>query len=103
MPWSRHLAYQRTAETICRAARDDYVLQERIPIDRMRVRSLLGFEGVASYDIAVHISFDYNLRSRSLLACTVSGYPSRYAPHGDVVNISQGGGVIPVLVERMRA
>jgi hypothetical protein len=75
MPWSRHLAYQRTAETICRAALDDYVLQERIPMDRMRVRSLLGFEGVASYDIAAHISFDYSLRSRSLLACAVSGYP----------------------------
>lgn len=83
--------------------RDDYVLQERIPMDRIRVRSLLGFEGVVSYDIAAHISFDYNLRTRSLLACNVSGYLSRYAPHGDVVNISQGGGVIPVLVERMTA
>jgi hypothetical protein len=29
----------------------------------------------------------------------VSGYLARFAPAGDVVNLSQGGGVIPVLLE----
>jgi hypothetical protein len=46
------------------------------------------------------VSFDYHFRDRRLLACSVSGYLSRYAPEGDIVNISRGGGVLPVLVER---
>lgn len=75
------------------------IVQERIRANRTFVRSVLGFEGVVTYDVAVHLSFDYHLRERRLLACTVSGYLSRYAPEGDIVNISRGGGVLPVLVE----
>lgn len=80
--------------------RGDYILQQRVAMNRTRVKSLMGFEGVASYDVAAHVSYDYDLRSRRLLTCGVSGYLSRYAPQGDIVNISKGGGVIPVLVER---
>jgi hypothetical protein len=53
-----------------------------------------------SYDVAAHVNYDYDLRSRRLLSCRVSGYLSRYAPRGDIVNISKGGGLIPVLVEK---
>jgi len=76
------------------------ILQERVRTNRTFVRSVFGFEGLVTYDVAAHVSFDYDLRARRLRACTVSGYLSRYAPSGDVVNISQGGGVLPVLVER---
>lgn len=80
--------------------RGDYILQERIVMNQTRVQTLMGFAGVVSYDVAAHVSYDYDLRSRRLLSCRVGGYLSRYAPQGDIVNISKGGGVIPVLVER---
>ncbi|RLS30466.1 MAG: hypothetical protein DWH79_10835 [Planctomycetota bacterium] len=80
--------------------RGEYLLQERVAMNQTRVRSLMGFEGVVSYDVAAHVNYDYDLESRTLLRCRVSGYLSRYAPRGDIVNISKGGGVIPVLVER---
>lgn len=76
------------------------IIQERVRTNRTFVRSVFGFEGLVTYDVAAHVSFDYDLRARRLLACTVSGYLSRYAPTGDIVNISRGGGVLPVLVER---
>ena len=80
--------------------RGDYILQERIAMNQTHVKSLMGFEGVVSYDVAAHVNYDYDLRSRRLLSCQVSGYLSRYAPRGDIVNISKGGGLIPVLVEK---
>jgi hypothetical protein len=80
--------------------RGDYILQERIAMNQTRVKSLRGFEGVVSYDVAAHVNYDYDLRSQRLLSCRVSGYLSRYAPQGDIVNISKGGGLIPVLVEK---
>ena len=76
------------------------IVQERIRANRTFVRSVLGFEGVVTYDVSAHVSFDYHLRDRRLLACSVNGYLARYAPEGDIVNISRGGGVLPVLVER---
>jgi hypothetical protein len=80
--------------------REEYILQERVAMNQTRVKSLMGFEGVVSYDVAAHVNYDYDLRTRRLLSCRVSGYLSRYAPKGDIVNISKGGGVIPVLVEK---
>jgi len=76
------------------------VVQRRIRTNRTHVRSLFGFEGLAAYDVAAHVTWDYDPVARRLLACTIGGYLSRYAPVGDVVNISRGGGVLPVLVER---
>ncbi len=76
------------------------ILQERVRTNRTHVRSVFGFEGTVTYDVAAHVCFDFDLRSRRLLACRVSGYLSRYAPTGDIVNISKGGGILPVLVER---
>ncbi len=79
--------------------REQWLVQERVTMNRLPVRSLLGFEGEVAYDVATHVSFDFDMASRELLHCEVSGYLARYAPAGDVVNISLGGGVIPVLVE----
>jgi hypothetical protein len=79
------------------------IVQERVRTNRTFVRSVFGFEGVVTYDVAAHVSFDYDLRARRLLSCVVSGYLSRYAPAGDIVNISRGGGVLPVLLERSGA
>jgi hypothetical protein len=83
--------------------RDDYILQERVALNQTRVKTLMGCEGVVSYDVAAHVSYDYDLSSRRFLSCEVSGYLSRYAMQGDIVNISKGGGVIPVLVEKNEA
>jgi len=55
--------------------------------------------GTVTHDLATHVSYEYDLDRRELVHCEVSGYLARYAPTGDVVNLSQGGGVIPVLVE----
>jgi hypothetical protein len=79
---------------------EQWLVQERVTMNRLPVRSLLGFEGLAAHDVATHVCFDYDLARRALIHCEVSGYLARYAPVGDVVNISLGGGVIPVLVER---
>lgn len=78
---------------------EEWLVQERVTMNRLPVRSLAGFDGVAAHDVATHVCFDYDLARRELVHCEVSGYLARYAPAGDVVNISLGGGVIPVLVE----
>ncbi len=79
--------------------RESWLVQERVRMERLPLRSMLGFEGVVAHDVATHVSFTYDLESRELESFELSGYLARYAPAGDVVNISQGGGVIPVLVE----
>ena len=78
---------------------EDWLVQERVRMDRLAVRTLAGFEGTVSHDLALHVCYDYDLLRRELVHCEVSGYLARFARSGDVVNISQGGGVIPVLVE----
>jgi len=78
---------------------EEWLVQQRVRMNRLPVRSLLGFDGLAAHDVATHVSFDYDLARRELVHCEVSGYLARYAPAGDIVNISLGGGVIPVLVE----
>ena len=79
--------------------RETWLVQERVRMDRPPLRSLLGFEGVVAHDVATHVSFTYDLEAGRLVAFELAGYLARYAPAGDVVNISQGGGVIPVLVQ----
>lgn len=87
-------------EALPQAGREDWLVQERLRGPRIPVASLLGFAGTVTHDVATHVSYEYDLDRRELLRCEVSGYLARYAPTGDVVNLSQGGGVIPVLVER---
>jgi hypothetical protein len=77
---------------------EQWLVQERLRMHRLPIRSLRGFTGQAAHDVATHVSFDYDLLRRELVHCEVSGYLARFAPAGDVVNISLGGGVIPVLI-----
>jgi hypothetical protein len=77
----------------------EWLVQERLRGPRLPVTTLLGFAGTVTHDIATHVSYEYDLARRELVHCEVSGYLARFAPTGDVVNLSQGGGVIPVLVE----
>jgi hypothetical protein len=86
-------------ESLPETAREDWLVQERVRGSRLPVRTLLGFAGTVTHDIATHVSYEYDLARRELIHCEVSGYLARFAPAGDVVNLSQGGGVIPVLVE----
>jgi hypothetical protein len=79
--------------------RAEWLLQERIRADRREVNTLLGFRGRVVHDLAIHVCYDYDLERCELIHCEVSGYLSRFAPEGDVVNLAQGGGVIPVLLE----
>jgi hypothetical protein len=81
------------------AGGDEWLVQERLRGPRIPVATLLGFTGTVTHDIATHVSYEYDLVRRELVHCEVSGYLARFAPAGDVVNLSQGGGVIPVLVE----
>jgi hypothetical protein len=86
-------------ESLPETASEDWLVQERVRGSRLPVRTLLGFAGTVTHDIATHVSYEYDLARRELVHCEVSGYLARFAPSGDVVNLSQGGGVIPVLVE----
>jgi len=78
---------------------EEWLVQERLRGPRIPVTTLLGFTGTVTHDIAAHVSYEYDLLRGELVHCEVSGYLARFAPAGDVVNLSQGGGVIPVLVE----
>jgi hypothetical protein len=78
---------------------DEWLVQERLRATRIPVTTLLGFTGTVTHDIATHVSYEYDLARRELVHCEVSGYLARFAFTGDVVNLSQGGGVIPVLME----
>jgi len=85
--------------TLPEADGDEWLVQERLRGPRLPVTTLLGFAGTVTHDIATHVCYEYDLGRGELLHCEVSGYLARFAPTGDVVNLSQGGGVIPVLVE----
>ena len=51
-------------------------------------------------DLAVHVSYRYDVARRELLACEVTGYFSRFTLVGGKVNLCTGGGIVPVLSER---
>jgi hypothetical protein len=77
----------------------EWLVQERLRGPRIPVSTLEGFAGTVTHDIATHVCYEYDLVRGELRHCEVSGYLARFAVAGDVVNLSQGGGVIPVLVE----
>jgi hypothetical protein len=87
-------------ERLPEAACDDWLVQERLRGPRLPIETLGGFSGTVTHDLAAHVCYEYDLKRGRLTHCEVSGYLARYAPAGDVVNLSQGGGVIPLLVER---
>lgn len=76
------------------------ILQARIEPDRFPVVTVHGFQGHAVADLAVHVSYRYDVARRQLLVGTIAGYFSRFTLIGGKVNLCTGGGVVPVLSER---
>jgi len=76
------------------------VLQERITADPFPVLTVHGHEGEAVTDLAVHMSYRYDVGRRRLEVAEIAGYFSRFSLTGGKVNLCAGGGIVPVLSER---
>ena len=78
-----------------------YFLQQRIAPYELDVDAISGRGGKAITDFAVYASGFHNIPSKRTYT-KIEGYLSRFQFKGDrmITNISQGGGVIPVLVEK---
>jgi len=88
--------------TAIAAHRDDpaAVFQERIEPDPVGVLTVHGQRGEAVADLAVHVSYRYDVRRRMLEVAEIAGYFSRFSLTGGKVNLCAGGGIVPVLSER---
>ena len=76
------------------------IVQERIHTNKFPILTIEGREGNATYDTGVYVSYLYNLQKRKLLQFDIAGYLTRFSQKSDIVNLSQGGGVIPTLIEK---
>ena len=57
-------------------------------------------EGYASHDTSVHVSYSFNLKEKNLEKFEIAGYFTRFSLDSDIVNLCQGGGMIPTLIEK---
>jgi hypothetical protein len=87
-------------EILTRWDAPDAILQERIEPDRFPVRTVHGLAGDAVADLAVHVSYRYDVARRELVTAEVAGYFSRFSLTSGKVNLCKGGGIVPVLSER---
>lgn len=78
----------------------DAILQERIVPDPFPVVTVHGHRGDAVADLAVHVSYRYDVARRELVTADIAGYFSRFSLTGGKVNLCTGGGIVPVLSER---
>lgn len=76
------------------------MLQERIHPDPFPVVTVHGHRGDAVTDLAVHVSYRYDVARRELVTAEIAGYFSRFSLTGGKVNLCTGGGIVPVLSER---
>jgi hypothetical protein len=76
------------------------ILQERIHPDPFPVVTVHGHRGAAVADLAVHVSYRYDVARRELVTAEIAGYFSRFSLTGGKVNLCAGGGIVPVLSER---
>lgn len=76
------------------------IVQERCFPNLFPVYSIQGLEGDAVSDIAAFISYDYDAKNRKMNSFEISGYLSRFTFSNNKTNICQGGGMIPVLLEK---
>ncbi len=88
------------AEIRARWDAPDAILQERIEPDRFPVLTVHGLAGEAVADLAVHVSYRYDVARRELVTAEVAGYFSRFSLTSGKVNLCKGGGIVPVLCER---
>ncbi len=79
---------------------EEAILEERIHTNKFPVFTIHGNQGDAVYDTGVYISYCYDLNMRELRTCEVAGYLTRFSLDKDIVNLSQGGGLIPTLIEK---
>jgi hypothetical protein len=87
------------AEMLARWDAPDAILQERIVPDRFPVLTVHGLAGEAVADLAVHVSYRYDVARRELVSAEVAGYFSRFSLTSGKVNLCKGGGIVPVLCE----
>jgi hypothetical protein len=78
----------------------DAILQERIRPDPFPVVTVHGHRGDAVADLAVHVSYRYDVARHELVTAEIAGYFSRFSLTGGKVNLCTGGGIVPVLSER---
>ena len=76
------------------------ILQERLEANRFPITTVHGHRGAAITDLAVHVSYRYDVPSRRVITAEVAGYFSRFSREGLRVNLCTGGGIVPVLSER---
>jgi len=76
------------------------ILQERIVPDPFPVTTVHGHRGAAVADLAVHVSYRYDVAAGRLVTAEVAGYFSRFSLTSGIVNLCAGGGIVPVLSER---
>lgn len=88
-------------EILARWDAPDAILQERIEPDLFPVRTVHGLAGDAVADLAVHVSYRYDVARRELVTAEVAGYFSRFSLTSGKVNLCKGGGIVPVLCESM--
>lgn len=74
------------------------IMQERIHINRFPVHTLRGGTGHATFETSFYVSYRYNLDTRTLEHCGVSGCLTR-ASYGELIT-GQRIILIPVLIER---
>jgi hypothetical protein len=79
--------------------KENAILEERIYANLYPVYTIEGNNGKAPYDTGVYISYHYDMR-KGLEKFEVSGYLTRFSLKSDIVNLSRGGGLIPVLIEK---
>ncbi|MEM4625398.1 MAG: hypothetical protein QXJ28_01355 [Candidatus Pacearchaeota archaeon] len=78
----------------------DLILQQKVYANLFPVLSIEGKEGYAIFDTGVYVSYSYDLAHERLLKFNVSGYLTRFSLEKEIVNLSQGGGLIPTLIEK---
>ena len=76
------------------------VLQRRIEPEPFPVVTVHGHRADAVTDLAVHVSYRYDVAARRLVTAEIAGYFSRFSLAGGKVNLCTGGGIVPVLSER---
>jgi hypothetical protein len=76
------------------------ILQQRISPDPFPVVTVHGQRGDAVADLAVHVSYRYDVARRELVTAEIAGYFSRFSLTDGKVNLCTGGGIVPVLSER---
>jgi hypothetical protein len=76
------------------------VLQRRIEPEPFPVVTVHGHRADAVTDLAVHVSYRYDVAARRLVTAEIAGYFSRFSLTGGKVNLCTGGGIVPVLSER---